>query len=119
METNNYLNQLKEKMDTYVHYAYKISKKFPKDEIYGVTSQFRRASLSIILNIIEGYARKRQAVKQNFWEISYGSLQESKYLLGFCLKEEYMGAEDFKKLMPLAEEIGAMLWRALAPLSLK
>ncbi|MBI4653213.1 four helix bundle protein [Candidatus Kuenenbacteria bacterium] len=39
--------------------VYKITKKFPKDELYGVTSQIRRSSLSIILNYIEGYARRK------------------------------------------------------------
>ncbi|MDP3726651.1 MAG: four helix bundle protein, partial [bacterium] len=65
---------LKRKMDEFVHLVYHITKDFPKSELYGATSQLRRASLSIILNYIEGYARKRQLVKINFFEISYGSL---------------------------------------------
>lgn len=57
------------------------------------------------------------AVKRNFWEISYGSLQESKYLINFCFEEKYLNQEDYKKANEMAEEIGAMLWRALKPIS--
>ena len=116
MEKVNYLEQLKKKMDEYVHYVYGLTRKFPKEELYGVTSQLRRATLSIILNFIEGYARKKKAVKQNFWEISFGSLKESKYLIHFSQKEGYLNKEDYNQSIRMAEEIGAMLWRALQPL---
>jgi len=108
--------QLKTKMDEYVHLVYKITRSFPKEELYGVTSQLRRAGLSTILNYIEGFARQRKAVKQNFWEISYGSLKESKYLLHFALVEKYLSQKDYEKAIKLAEEIGAMLWRSIQPL---
>lgn len=97
-------------MDSYVHLVYKFSKAFPKDELYGVVSQIRRAALSIILNYIEGYARQRDKVNKNFLDISYGSLKESKYLLYFCYKEKYLKEGDYKKLLKVAEDIGAMLW---------
>lgn len=64
-------------MDKYAHLVYAITKQFPRDEIYGLTSQFRRASLSITLNYIEGYFRIKTKVQKNFHEIAYGSLQES------------------------------------------
>jgi four helix bundle protein len=108
---------LKRKMDEFVHLVYHITKDFPKSELYGSTSQIRRASLSVILNYVEGYSRKRRLVKINFFEISYGSLQESKYLLGFALKEEWIKEIDCKKSLHLAEEIGAMLWRTIEGLS--
>jgi four helix bundle protein len=117
MEKGNYFDQLKEKMDTYVHFVYKLTRDFPSYELYGCTSQIRRSTLSIVLNFIEGFARKKIAVKRNFWEISYGSLQESKYLLDFCTKEQYISESNFKAASTMAEEIGAMLWRALEPIS--
>lgn len=117
INTSGYFEQLKTKMDVYVHFVYKLAKNFPKYELYGCTSQLRRAVLSIILNFIEGFARQKIAVKRNFWEISYGSLQESKYLLDFCFAEKYLEEQDYKKAKSMAEEIGAMLWRALEPLS--
>lgn len=102
-------------MDDYVHLVYKLSKKFPKEELYGSTSQLRRSSLSIILNYIEGYARFNGKIKvqKNFLEISYGSLKESKYLLQFSFDENYLSDEEYKAANKLAEEIGAMLWGVL------
>jgi four helix bundle protein len=110
---NDFSNQLKIKMDSYAHFVYEVTNKFPKGELFGVTSQIRRAALSVILNYIEGFARQKKAVKRNFWEISYGSLKESKYLLHFSLIEKYLDAKDYKKALNLSEEIGAMLWKSL------
>ncbi|MFH1111804.1 MAG: four helix bundle protein [Patescibacteria group bacterium] len=113
MGQSEFHDQLKIKMDEYVHAVYALTKSFPKDELYGVTSQLRRATLSVILNYIEGYARKKRAVCQNFWEISYGSLKESKYLVYFSYKENYLTKVNYSELIKSADEIGAMLWRAL------
>lgn len=110
--SDNYLDKLKSKMDIYVHFVYKVSRGFPKEELYGATSQLRRSALSVILNFIEGYARKRSAVKLNFWEISYGSLKEAKYLLYFAYKENWISKEEYQTALGMAEEIGAMLWKA-------
>jgi four helix bundle protein len=63
-----------------------------------------------VLNYIDGYARQRKAIKDIFWEIFYGSLRESKYLLGFCAEEKYLTNEDYQFANDLAEEIGAMLY---------
>jgi len=97
-------------MDAYAHLIYRLTKKFPKDEMYGIVSQLRRSSLSVILNYIEGYARVRDKVHKNFLEISYGSLKESKYLLHFSFVEKYIPTKEYNDAMKLAEEIGAMLW---------
>jgi four helix bundle protein len=116
MPENNFTKELKIKMDIYVHFIYKITKKFPKEELYGVTSQLRRSTLSVILNYIEGFARMRKAVKLNFWEISYGSLKESKYLFHFSMIEKYCGQDEYKKGLKMADEIGAMLWKSIESL---
>ncbi len=111
--------KLKRKLDDFVHLVYALTKKFPRDELYGVTSQLRRAALSIILNYIEGYARISQAVTLNFLQISYGSLKEVKYLLHFSLVEKYLSEDDYQKTIKLAEEIGAMLWKTITNLKEK
>jgi len=56
-DTNKFHDILKNKADIFAFEVYKITKKFPREEIYGITSQLRRAALSVILNYIEGYAR--------------------------------------------------------------
>lgn len=100
-------------MDDYVQFVYLLTKKFPKDELYGVTPQLRRAAISIILNYIEGFARIKDKVKLNFLEISYGSLKETKYLLYFSYKQNYITKDEYIKSLSMAEEIGAMLWTTI------
>lgn len=113
-ETNNFKSLLKNKMDSYVHFIYQVTKKFPKEELYTTVSQVRRAGLSTILNYIEGYARRKRAVQLNFFEISYGSLKESAYLLSFALKENWITEDDFNQGLKLSDEIGAMLWTEIS-----
>jgi len=110
---NIYQENLKKKMDKYVRFVYSATRNFPRDEIYGVTSQLRRAALSVILNYIEGYARRKLLVRLNFLETSYGSIQETKYLLDLSLNEKYLKQDDYNVSFQLAEEIGAMLWKEI------
>jgi len=116
---NQFQEKLKKTMDEYVHFVYKITNSFPREERYGIISQFRRASMSVVLNYIEGFARFRTAVKQNFLEIAYGSFKESIYLLDFCLIEKYLSTEDYQLGKKLTDEIGAMLWSELEHLQRK
>jgi four helix bundle protein len=104
---------LKRKSDNFAYTVYKFTKKFPKEEIYGITSQLRRASLSVILNYIEGYARIGDKQYKNFLIISYGSLKESKYLIYFSFREGYLTKVEYDQLINLAEELGAMLWKTI------
>ncbi len=80
MSTTNFHDTLKQKMDTYAHEIYRITKTFPQNEQYGLVSQMRRSAVSVILNYIEGFARIKQKVYLNFLETSYGSLKECQYL---------------------------------------
>lgn len=105
-----YHDKLKHLMDKFVHLVYDYTENFPKSEIFGLTSQMRRAALSVILNYIEGYARIKKLVTKNFLEISYGSLKESKYLVHFSYKRKLFDEKQYKELLQLAEEIGRMLW---------
>ena len=61
---------------------YKLTKKFPKEESYGLTDQIRRCSVSITSNIAEGFSRKSQKEKLQFYHMSLGSLLVSKLLNG-------------------------------------
>jgi four helix bundle protein len=114
MEGLNFREKLQDKMDNYVHLVYLITKRFPREEMYGVTSQLRRSALSVILNFIEGYARRTNNsinIYKHFLNISYGSLKESEYLICFSHKEKYLSDFDFKTLSSLANETGAMLYK--------
>jgi four helix bundle protein len=109
----NFHDELKLCMHKYVKFIYRITKKFPKEELYGIVSQIRRAAMSIILNYIEGYARRKKEnckVYNNFLETSYGSLKESKYLLFFSYDETYITQEEYEYGIFLTDKIGKMLW---------
>ncbi len=112
----NFKEKLKKTMHEYVRNVYHITRDFPKEELYGATSQLRRSTLSVILNYIEGFARRKPAIQLNFFEISYGSLKESKYLLFFAKEEGWLQNKDYDIIIKLAEEIGAMLWTEIASL---
>jgi four helix bundle protein len=62
-------------------YVYGVTKKFPKEELFGLTSQFRRAAVSISANIAEGYKKRGSADKLRFLNISQGSLEECRYYI--------------------------------------
>lgn len=113
MEDKNFHSELKELMNKFAHGTYDYTKYFPREEIYGIVSQLRRAGLSVVLNYIEGHARHRKAVFKNFLEISYGSLQESKYLIQFSFERKYLNDNQRLELTVLADRIGAMSWGIL------
>lgn len=94
----------------YVILAYKMTNRFPRTEIFGMTSQARRASLSVMLNYIEGFARRKKKVVLNFYETSYASLQESIYVFYLSKLQRYIQKEEYMKLFTLKEEIAKMLW---------
>ncbi|HLB60457.1 MAG TPA: four helix bundle protein [Patescibacteria group bacterium] len=109
-KSNIYHDKLKALMDGLAHYVYDVTEKFPKQEMFGLTSQLRRAAISIILNYIEGYARQRTKQYAQFLDISYGSLKETKYLIYFCYKRKYIKETGYMNLIKLCDEIGKMLW---------
>lgn len=111
--------KLKALMDEYVDFVYEATRSFPKEEIYSSVSQWRRATLSMILNYIEGYARKKPLVQLNFIETSYGSLKESKYLLFFAQKQKFITKTEYQGGLKLSEEIGKMLWTEMVAMEEK
>jgi four helix bundle protein len=113
---SDYKENLKNKMDEYLHFVYDVTDQFPKQELYVSVSQWRRTTLSIILNYVEGYARIKPLLQLNFLRISYGSLKESRYLLDFSRKRDYISQKDYEKGLGLADEIGAMLWTEIVAL---
>ncbi|MDR0353073.1 MAG: four helix bundle protein [Opitutaceae bacterium] len=70
-----------QKAHAFVLAAYKLTAGFPKSEIYGLASQFRRAAISIPANIAEGFKKHGTADKLRFYNIAQGSLEECRYYL--------------------------------------
>lgn len=93
--------------------VYQLADQFPKQEIYGLTSQLRRAVLSIPLNIVEGYSRNNRNEFRQFLRISLGSLAEVDYLLQFSSKRKYINETDYDTVYKLRDECGKVLWKLM------
>ncbi|KKR03950.1 MAG: S23 ribosomal protein [Parcubacteria group bacterium GW2011_GWF2_39_13b] len=88
---------------------YRLTKKFPKDELFGLVSQLRRAAISIILNIAEGSDRKSDIDFRRFLRISLSSLEEVVSGLYISLDQNFMSQREFEELYENANELAAKL----------
>lgn len=89
--------------------VYKITELFPRKEDYGLTSQFRRAAISIAANIAEGYKKKGKADKLRFFNISQGSLEESRYYIILSFDLCYLNSESKESLLSLIDNTSRLL----------
>lgn len=99
--------------DEMVVMIYRLTKGFPNEEVYGLTSQMRKAAISVPSNIVEGCARESQADYCRFLGIAFGSLRELHYQLGPALRLGYLAASDASecdsKLTEAEKVLGALL----------
>ncbi len=77
---------------------YEVTKKFPKDEIFGLTSQIRRATVSITSNIAEGFSRQSYKEKVQFYCIALGSLTELQNQLLISKDINYVSKAEFDSI---------------------
>jgi len=88
---------------------YEITKCFPREEQFGLTSQIRRAAVSIPSNIVEGKARGSNKEYKRFLIMARGSLEEVKYQLLLARDLHYIGDSVYKEIISLMDEVGKML----------
>ena len=98
-----------QKADKLAFEVYLATKSFPKEEIFGLTSQMRRSAVSVPANIVEGYARLSRKEKSHFYYIAHGSLTELEYYIDFSYKLNYMSENQYKGLVNTRDEVGRLL----------
>ena len=95
-----------QKAHQFVLAVYRLSRIFPRSETYGLSSQFRRAAVSIAANIAEGFRKRGKADKLRFLNIAQGSLEESRYYLILAQDLDY---GDVSELMTVLVEVSKLL----------
>ena len=94
--------------------VYKMTRGFPKDELYGLTQQMRKAAVAIPSNIAEGYGRQYNKEYKQFLSIAYGSLCELETQCLLAIDLNYIKKSE--TLENLMKEVGSMLYRMINPI---
>ena len=94
------------KAHEFVLATYRFTAGFPKQEMYGLCSQLRRAAVSIAANIVEGFRKRGRADKVRFMNTAEGSIEESRYYL---ILAEDLGYGETGHLMAALEEVSRLL----------
>lgn len=90
--------------------VYSLTKKYPKEELFGLVSQTRRAIVSVPSNIVEGFKRSGTQEDLRFCNIAEASLEEVKYQIYLAKDLSYIHTEDYHKFNLLAEEVSKLLY---------
>jgi four helix bundle protein len=89
--------------------AYRLTACFPKEEVYGMTSQIRRAAVSVAANIAEGHGREHSGSFVQFLRIAQGSLKELETHLLLALRVDLVLAKEITPILEQCDELGRML----------
>ena len=99
--------------------VYRLTEKFPKNEMFGLTSQMRRAAVSIPANLAEGYARKHRQEYTQFVRIAFGSGAELETHLLIARNLGFVNQKDVAEVEALLDEVMRMLNKLSASLGTK
>lgn len=94
-----------QKAHAFVLDVYRVSDQFPKSELYGLTSQFRRAAVSIPANFAEGFKKRGKADKLRFYNIAQGSIEECQY---YVILAQDLGYAECHALAERLNEVGRL-----------
>jgi four helix bundle protein len=109
-EVNSYKKLIVfQKADELAYDIYQATNFFPKDELYGVTSQMRRAATSVAANIAEGYVRSTIKDKLRYLVMARGSLVELEYFLDFTRRLGYIKKPKYDQVIELKNQVGKLL----------
>ena len=97
--------------------TYELTRSWPKEELYGLTGQARRAASSIPANIAEGFGRESRASYQHFLKIAQGSLKELETHLQIAQRIDLAPANSIAPLMSSSESVGKLLRLLIRKLS--
>lgn len=98
-----------QKSNLVAHFIYDITAKFPKDELFGMTSQMRRAALSVCANIAEGYSRRGLKDRKHFYQMAIGSLTELEFFIDFAYERKFISPDDYEKILEIHMETARVL----------
>jgi four helix bundle protein len=98
-----------QKAMTLVTNAYQITEKFPKEELFGLTSQIRRSAISLPSNIVEGYGRGSNKEFSRFINIAISSLFEFQTQIKIAKNINYLNEKEFKSIYEETRELEAMI----------
>ena len=110
MEVRSYRDLLVWQLGTKIALAiYRQTTSFPREELYGLTSQLRRAAVSIPSNIAEGQGRRSPREFVNFLSIAYGSVREVETQVEIARRLGYLASEDASRLVDQMDEVGRLI----------
>jgi four helix bundle protein len=89
--------------------TYRLTTRFPKDELYGMTSQIRRSAVSIAANIAEGHGRENSGSFVQFLRVAQGSLKELETHLVLAGRVNLASTSDVEPILTQCDELGKML----------